>query len=560
MNKIFKSMMAISMAAISAFGLVACGENGDNGGSRNDGTKSEILVYNYAGGVGSVWLDKAIARFEEKFADYSFEEGKTGVVIEKNATKSGADLAAIQNASEDVFFSEWIDIPSLIAQGKVLNINDVVTTPLNTYLEGRTTDTETIQDKLYAETVDFFTFKNEEYYGLPHYSTMPTLTYNKKLFDDKGLYFAKTPSSNDLLGKFISASNPTKSCGPDGVCGNADDGLPATWDEMYDLFEYMGKKSTTPIIYSGAAAYGYTKYLLNNAYVNLVGKDVARYNYTFDSSDNMINVVTGWESTSNTAKPTTGTAKVTPSDTSALNKQLEKYQALEILDKILDTDKWQHDVCDDSEATALDAQFEFINSYNENKPVGILMEGNYWYNESEDALYFEDVRANYDNYDELNDYQIMPMPRGYSGTAADIDGTQQRKTVVTDQADSFACINAKIAGNAIKVKIAKMFLAFCYTEESLAEFTETTNVLRYMHYDVDESKLTNYGKSVYNYVKNSEILFPYSSHVNYIGDKMNYSLHLESSFWEYTNSGTPYNALNGSNKYVKTFFNGYMNR
>ncbi|MBO7344369.1 MAG: hypothetical protein J6U92_00325, partial [Clostridia bacterium] len=79
-----KSIIAVSMTAISTFSLFACNGTGEE--SRNDGTKSEVLVYNYAGGVGSVWLDKAIQRFEEKFEDYSFEEGKMGVVIEKNST------------------------------------------------------------------------------------------------------------------------------------------------------------------------------------------------------------------------------------------------------------------------------------------------------------------------------------------------------------------------------------------------------------------------------------------------------------------------------------------
>lgn len=560
MKKWVKSIMAISLAAISTFSVAACTPTGPVGPGGND-DKTELLVYSYAGGVGNVWLDKVIARFEEAFADYSFEEGKVGVKVTPNKTKSGADLSTIQNMPEDVFFSEWIDIPALITQGKVLDVNDAVTTPLNVYLEGRTTDTESIEDKLYNETKDFFTFKNNKYYGLPHYSHAPAFTYNRQLFKDKGLYFAKTPAGSDsLMSKFISGTNTVKSCGPDGILNTEDDGLPATWDEMFDLFDYMKKKSVTPFVYAGKSAYGYTKYVLTEAYINLVGKDVARYNYSFDSGENTINIVTGWESANANALPTTGTAKVSASDSSALNRQLEKYQALSILDTMLDRDDWQNDVCDDSEAGMLDAQFEYINSYNENKPVAILIEGNYWYNEAADALYFEDARINYDNYDDLNDYQIMPMPRNYKGKASNIEGVQQRKTVVTDQSDSFACINARIANDAVKVKLAKMFLAFCYTQESLAEFTETTNTVRYIKYDVDKTKLDNFGLSVYNHYENSEILFPYTSHIKYVSDKKNFSLHIESNFWEGNGTGDPYNAMNGSTKTVKSFFTKYMNR
>lgn len=41
-----------------------------------DGTKVQLLIGNFNGGYGRVWLDKAVDRFTAKYADYVFENGK----------------------------------------------------------------------------------------------------------------------------------------------------------------------------------------------------------------------------------------------------------------------------------------------------------------------------------------------------------------------------------------------------------------------------------------------------------------------------------------------------
>ena len=558
MKKFFKSVFAIALALICCFGCFACNPVIDT--DSHDESKSQLLVYSYNGGVGNEWLDEVINRFQEKFADYEFEPGKKGVEISPNKTKDEATLASIATAPEDVFFSEWVDIPALVSQNKVMDIHEVVTTPLNEYLEGRTTDTDTIADKLYLETQDFFTFKDNKYYALPHYSHTPVFTYNKKLFDTKGLYFAKDPTGTELPQKFISTTNTVKSCGPDGLFDTEDDGLPATWDEMYELFDYMKMKSVTPFIWSGKNAAGYTKGILTNAYLNLAGAQSVRYNYTLDSGTNTIDIVTGWESNKADAKPTVGTAKVEASNPVVLNKQLEKYQALSILDNMQDTGKWQHDDCTNTTQDMLPTQYSYLVGANTGKSTAILIEGSYWYNESKDANYLTALRGTYSNFDELNDFRVMPLPRNYSGSAKDFEGTYQGKTVVTDAADSIACINARLANNPNKLKLAKMFLAFCYTQESLKEFTEITDTPRYMKYDIDETKLTDYGRSVYTYVKNSDIVFPYSSNLQYISQKTRLSLHGQSTFWDSAHSGgeAPYVGLKGTSKEVKAFFTKFM--
>ena len=566
MKKRFKSIFTTLLAVLILSTTVGC-----NSGTiieEYDETKSLLTVYSYDGGVGNVWLDKAIERFEKDYENYSFEPGKVGVQVAATKKKEGQDLSTI-NQMEDIIFSEWCDIPSLFSTGKTLPITDIMNVPLNEYLVDEngvplTNDTDTIEDKLYDSSKDFFTFKNNQYYGLPHYSHFSGIVYNKALFDKKDLYLAKTPTSNasaaNLAGYFISATNSEKSCGPDGEYGTSDDGLPATYDEFFRFCDYMTKKTVKPFIWTGSGANGYTKYLLNAIYLNLAGKEVADMNYTFNSKGKEIEIVTFEGSTL-----VEGTDTVKPDDFDAIFKQKAKYQALEVYDKIIDTAKYQHDTCNNSVADNLRAQEDYVKSYNEGNPIAFLVEGSYWYSEATDSYFIDDARDIYqEEYDELNDYRMLPLPRVYSGSATDVAALKTEgklhAPVVGDQSDSLAAINANIANKPNQIKLAKTFLAYLHTQESLAEFTKYSSTIKFMNYDVDTSTLLNdYAKNLWDYVEQCEVVLPYSSHTNYINGKENYTLHIQGHFWDY-GDGSPMELLSGSSNKVSTFFKNYYGR
>ena len=90
-----------------------------------------------------------------------------------------------------------------------------------------------------------FLQKNGKYYALPHYSVYQGLMYNIDLFEKKGLYFAKeTDNGND---GFV-VKGEEKSCGPDGVYGTSDDGLPSSYEEFFKLCDYMVQRGVTPFV------------------------------------------------------------------------------------------------------------------------------------------------------------------------------------------------------------------------------------------------------------------------------------------------------------------------
>lgn len=559
MKKLFKSMLTCALATTMIFSAVACSPEVIE---QVDETKSQLYVFNYNGGVGSAWITKAQEDFAKAFENYSFEEGKKGVQFMPENAKT-AELQTIANTNNEVIFSEIANYPSLVDSNVLLDITDIMDVPLNEYLVNEngqpvTNDTESIKDKMYKESIDFYSYKADKFYGLPHYSVFSGITYNRALFEQKKLYFAKNPGTT-TESKFIQRGNLDKSCGPDGQYGTTDDGLPATWEEMFTLCDYMLTRDVTPFIWCGntESRAGYYNYLLNAVYLNLAGAEQAKYNYTFDSGENEITIVESIDSKGNV---TTKKEVINSSNfDKVLNSELAKYETIKVADRILDNTSWQHKICNNGTASMLATQQAFIRSTNlDDKPAAMLVEGSYWYNEADDADYISDS-AKYDpDYYEDNDYQMLTLPRIYGGSFKDIENTTMRKTVVNDQNDTLACINAKIASNPDKVKLAKMFLAYCYTQEKLAEFTEITRVTRSLKYDVNISNLDDWGKTVWEYTKASDLVLPYSDNTLFLSNRTKLSMHINNTFWN--NTGAAYNGIKGSEKSATDYFKAYMTR
>lgn len=550
----FTKIACAVLAAAMPFTMMACGPTGGEVIDSVDKTKIQLNVFSYNGGVGSEWLDKVITRFEADYKDATFSNGRTGVQVVPDKTKSDV-FSNVGTNNNHVIFSEVGNYSQLVTQKSVLDISDIMDKPLNELT--KTADTKTLKSKMYDETIDFYSFSGGKIYALPHYSFFSTLTYNKQLLTDKNLYFAKDYDVNgDLDSKFIHSASEDKSCGPDGIYGTDDDGLPATYTELFDLFNMMKNKNVTPITWAGGemVSSGYVNYLLNNVYLSLAGKDQARLNYTFDSKDKTITIVEKFEG----GKAVTKEEKITADNYKKLNSELAKYQAIKVVDTILDNALWQSGDCDSTTTTMLSTQQNYIESYNGGTPIAMIVEGSYWYNEADNAGYIEDTKNRFTDFDAKNNYQILPLPRVYEGTYKDVEGKEVGKAVYADQADSLAVLNANITGDKELVELAKTFLAYCYTDESLKEFTETTRVTRSLKYDVDVNKLDAWGKAVWNYTKAADLLLPYSSNSLYLNNRTQQSMHIDNDFWA-VNGKNVYSYCKGSTT-AESYFLEYMAR
>ena len=77
-----KKLCMIASAAILAVALIAVPVSGCSRSDRAvDSSKTQLYVGTFDGGFGDEWLNTIARRFEEEYAETSFEEGKTGIQI-----------------------------------------------------------------------------------------------------------------------------------------------------------------------------------------------------------------------------------------------------------------------------------------------------------------------------------------------------------------------------------------------------------------------------------------------------------------------------------------------
>lgn len=524
MKKRFFNSGVILVAFIMIFLVIATSCNG--GGGNFDPNKSHLFVWNMDGGIGREWLDRVIERFKEEYKNEEFEPGKKGVEVWVTA-KKGNPSSTIASDKNEVFFGEKINYNDLIVQNRLLEITDIV----KEKLPG---EDKSIEDKLSPEKITALTALNGKHYVLPHYEIYPGLTYDVDLFEEESLYF-------DIDGKFTNYfksydEDPEKSNlspGPDGVKGTYDDGLPATYEQFFDLCNRMKMRSIAPFAFSGMYP-GYTNYLLVALWSKYCGAKEFMYNVTFDSGDDTTRVVTGFDSNGN---PIIESRKVSPQTGYLASWQAGKYYALWFMEQMVKNIWYDLDTCDRGSVTHLDAQWNYIHSRFEQKPIAMLVEGSYWYNEAQSAIISAER-----SYPKARDRKLawMPLPAVIDGT---VDETNGVKNVVVDNLSSFAFINANIKDNPNKVRLAKTFLQYCYKEENLQDFMMTVGVPKGVDFELTSDQyddLSYYQKSLYDIKRNSDVVFPFSNSNIFIQNTSNFLFDGNSSIYKSSVGSTLY--------------------
>ncbi len=301
--KKFKWQKATSgvMALVMALSVAACngGSQGEGGSASGgieyeeklDASKTQLYVYNYNGGFGTEWLVEAKKRYEKLHENDVYEEGKKGVQIYLNPQKFGAENVAssIRDGKDEIYFIEhayYYSLMNTYSEGIFADITDAVTGDLSVYGDPQGS---TIEGKLTQEQKDYFGVKENgetHYYGIPHYSGYAGLIYNVDLFEERNYYFTANPLSNELEDQFIYSKSETKSAGPDGVMGTYDDGLPATYEQFFQLCEWISSANQTPVLWNGMHNADYLNHLATSLAVDYEGKEQFLLNFSFDGQAN----------------------------------------------------------------------------------------------------------------------------------------------------------------------------------------------------------------------------------------------------------------------------------
>ncbi len=509
--------------ALLGFVLASCGggsgENSGGSGQKGDeavdSEKTQLYVKTYQGGFGNKWLYDAKAKYEALHANDSYEEGKKGVQVVITEQKQSPTSADIINSYHQVYFFESLNYANMVKDGAFADITKYVTgkNPYET--------SKTIESKMFAQDKGYYGIAEDDgtthYYALPHYVASMGVVYNKKVFDEKGYYFVDGYESKTGEAKFIIDDSDTKSAGPDGVKGTSDDGLPVTYDDYYELCKYIRANGNVPFTHLGKNSFNYLTELAAVTGSQAEGATMDRVSYTMDGeieavkfNDDLTDVLYDANGLPQTEKVIVHPDKVNDKyDGYEVQRSVGKYYGMDFLHSLIShsdvskNDAWLYVVASNESYSHTDAQKNFINSTfnrlpgkagrDRNVNIAMLIDGNWWENEAADA-----VNNLAENERTQLDFGWMPLPRPSYSTP------YNPVTVASIQSSCFmrSGLSENIAA------LAGDFIQYMTTDESLVNFTKTTNSMKSFNYELDSdsyNSLSKFGQSFWDYAHNSTV-------------------------------------------------------
>lgn len=523
-NKMNKKATLLTLSSLFVFGgvLTSCGK----GGAHIDDNKTQLYVKCYQGGYGNKWLYTAKERYEKLHENDSFEDGKKGVQIVIADQKKTPSSAEIKNNVNELYFFEGLNYLNMKTDDAFEDITEYVIGE-NPYEKGKT-----IESKMYDDVADFLNIPDQNgqkhYYAIPNYASSFGIVYNKTVFRKGNFYFAdgyenEEPGS-DL--RFIAGPNDKKSKGPDGVEGTSDDGLPRTFDEFFELVNYIKEGQQIPFVWRGENNSGdYFGMLVNSMSTFYSGAAEAKKNYTMDGKINVVQLKLNSKGEAEdvvmdkNGVPSTKEVTIHPErvdgkyDGYEVQRMTGKYYGLDFMRTIVtNKDKWLCNLVTDSN-THLDAQNYFINSqfgrlnaHNEqkNKSIAMLIDGDWWESEASEV-----IASLAENEKKELDFGWLPLPMAN-------ENSNSKQTILGD-VGSLVFMKKGLA--TAKKKLAGDFMQYMNTDEAYREFTKITSAVKYFKYDItdeDKASMTNFGRDYWEYFHNADIVFPQSHVTQYL--------------------------------------------
>ena len=510
-----KKLVALILTVFTfatCFSFVGCGKKAEE---EIDTTKTQLYVGNMNYGFGDVWLYEAKRAFEERYKDYSFEDGKVGaqIFIENGSGFGGNTLiSTMASTGKDVIFGSGTNYDEFVNAGLFLDITDIVTETLTEYGESRS-----IADKLIPVFSENLCIQGGKYYALPNYENATFLIYNKAYFNDEGLFFKPDGTIGATLDDPLGA-------GPDGIPGNYDDGLPATFDQFFTLCDEIKDLGDDPITWPGGID-SYRNLYLSAIHSALEGKAQYELGYNFNGGTSKVVKFdgSGKPMFDNNGIPVLEEVAITAEKGYEAYRQAGRYWAINFFERILEGG--YHTSGAVGSKDHLTTQADFINSRYSGKKIAMLFEGNYWTNEAEDAFTACVVRYGDKASRDNAEFSVMPMPRpeGNSYTGVNSYGIG---------VNDLGFIYSGIPEN--RIPLAKKFLQFFFTDAQLIKYTQIVGTARGC--DVDFSSVMNtlpvYVQDSLQFRAESDISSAASHHPIFVNNR--------TSFVSYQNGASAY--------------------
>lgn len=542
-RKVRKAFICSVLSLAFAMPLAAC----NTGGDAIDVSKTQLYISNYDGGFGSQWLENIADRFEEQYAETCFEPGvmvngkeKKGVEVKIRPNRDTV-ATVIEGSTEQIFFALDMPINDLASSGKILPITDIVREET---LEDVSAQKEsvTIESKMDPAMQSALTAIEGDYYALPHFMTTLGITYDAEVFAREGFYFedegdgssSYTESGEGLRQYAFTQDIKDATVGPNGVRGDYDDGLPSDYEEFKALVREIYSAGIAPFIWSGNYSW-YTNFIGFAVWSAYAGKDQSMLEYNFGTGSEepvILDYVTGIDSS---GAPVIAQAEITPENAYLSWQSAARFYAMEMEEFVLSNTNYlskQYSGTSSHTDTQLDYVMSDLERNTEDgQTIAMLVEGSWWYNEAQEEEIFTMSEAEYGN-DALNrDFRYMPMPWKADGGVKEDEGRKPTITVAMSNSDS-AVINANIKDENI-IKLAKLFLKFCYTDESLVEAQMTSGTPICMNYNITPDQvatMSNYYQSMQAVAADAEKAFLGSAHPMYVENESTFRFDMKTIF------------------------------
>lgn len=514
--------LALGLAAVLSVGVAAGCGNG-NIGKDEDSSKITQISFRQWGGTASStdWLQQAADRFAAEKANEPYESGKKGVKVEISTNKDSDYTSSIPDY--DILMDEnSANIYDMQTRGYLADIDDIV---------------KGLQSKIEPQLLPKLKGADGKYYGLPHYSYDVSISYNVDLFKSENLYIA-APGEESVVNykssllpassagvNFVFNENTKKSCGPNGIPNDYDDGLPSSLEEFIVLCDYIkNKKQINPFAISditGGANYAFM--LIESLWAGMVGTDAMKAT-TCNFTDAEVEVVKegalsydGTLLNTGIKMPQTETVVLSDGNGYRMYDMSARYYALSFLELAKNKGWFKNQQMTNTKAQ----EFFVLGNYNanDNDRCAMLVDSTFWYGESVSGGTLTKYKS-LSGGKEAN-VSMMPMPVQLTGQVT--EGNGKKPTVIDTSATVF--VNKRVEKNEGLFRAVKEFIEFLYSDAELKAFTETSKLTMNLKYDYDKSSLGNFYAGVLEIEKAAgDKVYAASDNIKYSKNRSSFSL------------------------------------
>lgn len=514
--------LALGLAAVLSVGVAAGCGNGNIGKDEDTSKITQISFRQWGGTASSTdWLQQAADRFAAEKANEPYESGKKGVKVEISTNKDSDYTSSIPDY--DILMDEnEANIYDMQTRGYLADIDDLV---------------KGLQSKIEPQLLPKFKGADGKYYGLPHYSYDVSISYNVDLFMAENLYIA-APGEESVVNykssllpassagvNFVFNENTKKSCGPNGIPNDYDDGLPSSLEEFIVLCDYIkNKKQINPFSISdinGGANYAFM--LIESLWAGMVGTDAMKAtncNFTDAEVEVVKEGALSYDGTllnTGIKMPKTETVVLSDDNGYRMYDMSARYYALSFLELAKNKGWFKNQQMTNTKAQ----EFFVLGNYNanDNDRCAMLVDSTFWYGEAVSGGTLTKYKS-LSGGKEAN-VSMMPMPVQLTGQVT--EGNGKKPTVIDTSATVF--VNKRVEKNEGLFRAVKEFIEFLYSDAELKAFTETSKLTMNLKYDYDKSSLGNFYAGVLEIEKAAgDKVYAASDNIKFSKNRSSFSL------------------------------------